>query len=392
MTLVSQDIDFNQYDVIVVGSGLTGSVIARELADQKRILLVEKRNHIGGNVFDFRNDDGILVQKYGPHAFHTNSEEVYKYICKYTNTFEYITKLNVFMKGKFTPSPFNFKTIDQFFPDSATFIKEELLKEYPGQQSVTIVELLKNKKKIIHEYAGFLYQSDYSLYTAKQWGIKPSEVDPSVLKRVPVLLNYDEQYFYDKYQFMPKDGFTSFVENLLNHKNIDVVLNFDFLGSFILDYEKLCFQGPCDLRDKIIVYTGPIDVLFQYKYGRLPYRSLKFDFKTLDCPSFQDVATVAYPEAEGYTRITEYTKMPYQKFDKTVIAYEYPEALNTKNEPYYPILTKESKMTFSKYRLMADKISNTFVCGRLGDFSYYNMDQAIERALDVVRQVGRKQW
>jgi UDP-galactopyranose mutase len=375
--------DLSNYDVIAVGAGLTSSVISRNLADRgKRVLIIEKRNHIGGNLFDYVNKDGILVQKYGPHAFHTNDEEVNEYIHRFTKTKPYVTRCAVFMHEKFTPSPFNFKTIDTYFnKDKGDAIKKALLNEYKGQKEATIVDLLKSNNPLIKNYADFLFKSDYSLYTAKQWGIKPSDIDPSVLKRVPVLFNYDDQYFYDKYQYMPINGFTAFISNVLDSPNIDVVLNRDFFEDFSIR-DNLVYHNQKIVNQKVI-FSGTIDSFFNYKFGHLPYRSLRFDFKTLNQQSFQDAPITAYPEADGYTRVTEYTKMPSQHSSKTTIAFEYPLQFNGNNEPYYPILTKNSQKEYQLYRNEASGLNNVLICGRLGEFKYYNMDQAIKRALSL---------
>lgn len=205
--------NLEMYDVIMVGAGLTASVFAKRYADQgKKVLMIEKRNHIAGNMYDYVDKYGILVQKYGPYVFHTNDEEVNSFIHRYCQTKEFITRCSVFMHGQYTPSPFNFKTIDQYYDkEKGKKLKEAIKSEFPGERQATIVNLLESHNPLIKEFADFLFSSDYSLYTAKQWGLKPSEIDPSVLKRVPILFNYDEQYFYDKYQYMPIGGFTEFI-------------------------------------------------------------------------------------------------------------------------------------------------------------------------------------
>ena len=377
--------NLSKYDVLIVGAGLTGSLIARHFGDLgKKVLILEKRNHIAGNLFDFVDENGILVQKYGPHVFHTNDETVNSLIHKFVDTKPYLTRCSVFMHGKFTPSPFNFKTIDQFYSEEeAKALKQMLLSSYPNKKQVTIVDLLASKNKSIKQYADFLFKSDYSLYTAKQWGIKPENIDPSVLKRVPVLLNYDEQYFYDKYQYMPIGGFTNFIKNILDNENIDVVLNHDFLDEFTLK-EGLVFYNGYPINKKIY-FCGTIDSLLKFKYGHLPYRSLYFVFKTYSKSSFQEAPITAYPEVKDYTRITEFSKMPNQVCKKTTVGFEYPVKPNNNNEPYYPILTEESEEMYKKYLIESKKFTQITICGRLGDFKYYNMDQAIKRVMDLLR-------
>lgn len=377
------------YDVIVVGCGLSGAVAARELADRgKKVLILERRNHIGGNMYDYANEDGILVHKYGPHTFHTKNRALYDYMCKYAEWEEYHLTCGAEINGKYTPTPFNFQTIDDFFdPEKAAAIKNAIKTEYPNQDFATVVELLNHKNDLIREYAQFLFDNDYSLYTAKQWGVSPKEIDPSVLKRVPVRFNYNIGYFDDDYQVMPKISFTAFFENLLNHPNIKVQLDTDAKKVISLDEEKQCILVNQKVFSGTVVYTGPIDELFNCKFGKLPYRSLRFEWKTENLKSFQDAPVVAYPQAEGFTRITEYTKLPYQDVgDKTSYAVEYSVQYEEgkTNEPYYPVLTEESQAMYAKYKSEAESYKNLICCGRLGDFKYYNMDQALDRVLAFI--------
>ena len=371
-------IDISKYDYIVIGAGLTGSIVARKLAENnKKVLVVERRPYIGGNLYDYKNENGITVQKYGPHTFHTNSDEVINFVTRFSKFDEYHLRCEVNIDGIITPSPFNFKTIDQFYSNKQAFVlKEKLASQYP-EGKATVLELLNSKDSDILQYAKFLFEKDYSLYTSKQWGISPDEVDPSVLKRVPVEFSYKDWYFYDEFEGIPHDGFTNFVKNILKHPNIVIVLNEDaFLHiSFVKD--KILY----DDVEKEIVFTGELDKLFSYKYGKLPYRSLKFSLEEHD-GEYQTSAIVAYPSHKyRFTRITEYTKLPYQKSDKTIIAKEYPVPYVDDNEPYYPILTKESQNQYLKYQEEAIKISNLYVAGRLGEFKYYNMDQAVLSAI-----------
>jgi UDP-galactopyranose mutase len=379
----------SKFTYVIVGAGLAGSVLARKLAEsKKRVLVLEKKNIVSGHILDKKNEIGILVQQFGPHAFHTNKENVYEFITRYHEWYPYILKCEVFMDGKFTPSPFNFKTIDDFFPTSkAAEIKLNLLNEFPNQKKATILEIMESKNFVVAEFGNFLFEKDYRLYTAKQWGIEPSKIDKSVLRRVPVRFDYVHQYFDDKYQLMPKNGFKSFIDSLLNHPNIEVNLNFDALNYINFDNEKVKLNHQ-DLihSDYIVIYTGPIDRLFNYEFGLLPYRSLSFEYKIIDKASFQSEAIVAYPQVKGFTRITEYSKLPHQNTNgKTVIAYEYPTqvTMDGKHEPYYPIPTNESKSLYEKYLIKSLKYSNLILCGRLADFKYYNMDDTIDNALKV---------
>ncbi|MBQ8730208.1 MAG: UDP-galactopyranose mutase, partial [Lachnospiraceae bacterium] len=301
-----------RYDMIIVGCGFTGATIAYKAAkDGKRVLILEKRDHIAGNMYDYMDDTGIMVQKYGPHSFHTDKEEVYDFISQIGNWYEYILRARVMIDEKYTPSPFNFKTIDQFYSEEeAAKLKEALTKYYNNAKKVTVVELLESKDERIRQYAQFLFEKDYRPYTAKQWGIDPGDLDISVLKRVPVRLDYTDGYFDDKYQLMPEGGFTKLFEGMLDSPLIDVELNCDALSRIRIENNEIWFDG--EKLDIPLIYTGPLDELFDNVYGRLPYRSLRFDLQVHNVDSFQETSGVAYPMAEGYTRITEYKKLPIQ--------------------------------------------------------------------------------
>ena len=227
-----------KYDYIIVGAGLAGGILARKLAqnDKKKILIVERRNHIAGNIFDFVDEHGVKIQKYGPHVLHTNSEEVYDYICQFCTPIAYRTKCEAVIDGISTPSPFNFKTIDQFYGEKeATSLKKKLLEYYDNRLSVTVVEMLESEDDDIRKFAEFLFDKDYKLYTAKQWNLQPEEIDPSILKRVPIVLSYGDTYFYDKYEFMPKDGFVELYKNIVNYPGIDIQLNIEALEHITVD-------------------------------------------------------------------------------------------------------------------------------------------------------------
>lgn len=377
------------FNYVVAGAGLSGAIYARLMAEQgNRVLVLERRPHIGGNLYDEYSDAHILIQKYGPHIFHTNDEKVYGFITRFASWVPFKLQCEVEMCGKSTPSPFNFKTIDQFYSvREATALKDALLKEYPGRETVTIVELLESKVDIIKAYAQMLFANDYSLYTAKQWGLKPEEIDPSVLKRVPVRLDYQSMYFTDRYECMPEGGFTMLVQNILNHPNIEVRLNEDALLYIGIEENKIHFHQVEAVEDCKFVYTGAIDELFNYELGELPYRSLRFEYKTVHKDSYQNAPVVAYPQVPGYTRVSEYKKLPQQDIpDVTTVAYEYPLAYSARSnsEPYYPIPTDENASLYAQYKEKAGVISNLILCGRLADYKYYNMDQAIKNVLETI--------
>lgn len=381
-----------QYDAIVIGCGLSGAVIARKLAEKnQKVLIWDRRNHIGGNMYDYVNEDGILVHMYGPHTFHTNKKELFDFMCKYSEWDEYKLTCGAEIDGKYTPTPFNFQTVDDFFSkEKAEAIKDAIEKAYPNQTTATVLEMLNHEDDLIREYANFLFEKDYSLYTAKQWGISPSEIDPSVLKRVPLRFNYEIGYFDDEYQFMPKISYTNFFDNILNCENITVELGVDALDRVQLDENSGMIRVDGCVHDGVLVYTGAIDELFGCRYGKLPYRSLRFEWKTENKKSYQEAPVVAYPQANGYTRITEYTKLPLQNVgEKTTYAVEYslPYKVGEMNEPYYPVLTEESQKLYEKYKKDCERYCKLFLSGRLADFRYYNMDQALERALMVAMEI-----
>lgn len=375
------------FDAIVVGCGLTGCVIARHLAEQgKNVVILEKRNHIGGNMFDYTDEHGILVQKYGPHTFHTRKKELYDYMLRFEEWKKYKLTCGAVIDGKCTPTPFNFQTIDDFYStEEAAELKEHLKAAFPDRETATVVEVMQHPDPIVSGYAKFLFEKDYSLYTAKQWGVSPKEIDPSVLKRVPLRFSYDVGYFDDEFQVMPKHSFTAFFKNLLAHENITVKLGVNALEHIRVSGGTLLLNGAeCGVP---VIYSGALDELFGGKFGKLPYRSLRFEWKHEDKKSIQDMPVVAYPQAEGFTRITEYNKLPVQYSKGTSYAVEYslPVSANSESEPYYPVLTDKSQNQYDKYRELADNVNNLICCGRLGDFKYYNMDQALERALSICR-------
>lgn len=382
-------IDFSDYSAIIVGCGLTGGVIARYLAEQgKKVIILEKREHIGGNMFDYTDEYGLLVQKYGPHTFHTKKRELFNYMQRFEQWSDYKLTCGAFIDGKCTPTPFNFQTIDDYYaPGEAAELKAHIKAEFPGRETATVVEVMKNHDPLVSGYAKFLFEKDYSLYTAKQWGVSPSEIDPSVLKRVPLRFSYNVGYFDDAYQVMPKHSFTAFFNNLLAHENITVKLGVNALEHIGISNGCLLLDG--EVCNVPVVYSGALDELFSCVYGKLPYRSLRFEWKHDDRESIQNMPVVAYPQAEGFTRITEYNKLPVQQGKGTSYAVEYSLSVNSDsdNEPYYPVLTEESQKQYVKYKALADSIPNLICCGRLGDFKYYNMDQALERALEICKKL-----
>jgi len=380
---------YRDMQALIVGAGLSGGVIARELAENGyKVTIVDRRDHIGGNMFDFVDEHGILVHKYGSHTFHTNNLVLFEYMEKYEEWEPYKLCCGAEIKGICTPTPFNYQTIDDFYSlKEAQKIKQHIKKVFPGRETATVLEVLNCEDETVREYGEFLFEHDYSLYSAKQWGKKPSEIDPSILKRVPLRFSYKTGYFDDTYQVMPKHSYKMFFDNLLSHENIKVQLSVDALEHLKIRSNQ-CYWNSA-LIDYPVIFTGPIDELFEKQYGALPYRSLRFEWRHEEIDSRQDMPVVAYPEADGYTRIVEFKKLPYQDVDGTTYEVEYPLMYDpdSAQEPYYPLLTEESKASYAKYNEKASKVMGLYCCGRLGDFKYYNMDQALERALQVVKRI-----
>lgn len=375
-------------DALAIGCGLSGAVIARHLAEQgKRVVIWERRDHVGGNMYDYVDEHGFLVQRYGPHTFHTKKKELYDFMCRFEAWQDYKLTCGAMWDGKYTPTPFNFTTIDTFYsPEQAAALKEKLKRAYSERDTATVVEVLEHSDPDIRGYAEFLFQNDYAPYTAKQWGVSPKDIDPSVLKRVPLRFSYEEGYFDDPYQVMPSHSFTQFFQNLLGHPNIEVQLGVEALDHLRVSGQTLLVDEQA--VEYPIIYTGALDELFGCAYGRLPYRSLHFEWKYEARDSIQDAPVVAYPQEAGYTRITEYKKLPVQDRPGSSYAVEYPLPYKEgeKLEPYYPVLTEESQRQYAQYAALAEQIPNLICCGRLADFKYYNMDQALERALKVCEQ------
>lgn len=372
----------------IVGSGIVGAVLAAELANKgNEVQVLERRSHAGGNVYDYDDAHGIHVHHYGPHIFHTNDDEVYRYVSDHCELKDFNLVCGSVMDGKCVPTSFDFSSVDTFFPEEAEEIKAHIKAEFGDRASATVLEMLESQDSYVRRFADFLYEKDYKPYTAKQWGIDPEKVDRQIFKRVPILFSYGSKYFSDKYQAMPVKGYMEFIENLLKTPGITLRLNEEALDRFsIRDNQVMDGDKPLD---GVLIFTGALDELFACKHGKLPYRSLRFEWKHEDIDSFQDMPVVAYPQAEGFTRITEYKKLPVQEVRGTTYAVEYPlpykqgEAM----EPYYPVLTEESQELFQKYYDEAKQVKGLAFAGRLAEFKYYNMDQAIRRALDLAREL-----
>jgi len=372
-------------DYIIVGTGFAGSVLANCLATQydKKILMLEKRPHIGGNCYDFVDKNGINIHKYGPHLFHTDNKKVVDFLSQFTEFEPYVHMVLAYIDGKNVNIPFNFNTLYQLFPEErAKTFEEKLLKYFKADQKVPILELKKSTDTDLQYLAKYIYEKMFVNYTAKQWGVKPEEIDASVTARVPVFIGRDNRYFHDKYQVIPANGYTAIFEKMLDHPHIEVMLDTPFEDMCTLADNKIYLNGK-HFNGKVI-YTGPVDELFGYRYGVLEYRSIDLHFETVDKAYFQEAAVVNYPNDHDYTRITEFKHIHPVKTPRTTILKEYPQpyAVN-ENIPYYPVFTGENQKRYEQYRQLASQVDGLTLVGRLAEFKYYDMDDVVERALDV---------
>jgi len=359
------------FDYMIVGAGFAGSVLAERLAGQlnKKVVVVEQRNHIGGNAYDYYNEDGILIHKYGPHIFHTNSKKVFDYLSEFTEWRPYEHRVLASVDGQLVPIPINLTTINSLY---GLNLSSEDVQSFYLSKAVK-VQTVKNSEDVIISQVGVeLYEKFFKGYTRKQWDMDPSELDASVTSRIPVRNNRDDRYFTDTYQAMPAAGYTKMFENMLSHPNIKVMLN--------TDYREVADLIP----HKKLIYTGPIDTYFNYCYGKLPYRSINFKFQTLDAENFQPTGTINFPNSQAYTRITEFKYLTGQKHHKTTIVYEYPQE---EGDPYYPVPKPENKEIYKKYEELAASMKSTYFTGRLGTYKYYNMDQVVAQSLALFKQL-----
>ena len=353
------------FDYLIVGAGFAGSVLAERLAagSDKKVLICDKRPHIGGNAYDHYNEAGILVHKYGPHIFHTNSREVFEYLSRFTEWRPYQHRVRASVDGQIVPIPINLDTINSLYGLNLTsFEVEEFFKKVAEP-----VERIRTSEDVVVSKVGReLYEKFFRNYTRKQWGLDPSELDASVTSRVPTRTNRDDRYFTDTYQAMPLHGFTRMFENMLDHPNIKIMLNCDYR-----EIEK-------DIPFGEMIYTGPVDSYFDYCYGKLPYRSLEFKHETHDAPVFQPAPVINYPNEQLYTRVTEFKYLTGQEHAKTSIVYEFPKA---QGDAYYPVPRKENTELYAKYKALAERTPKVHFVGRLATYKYYNMDQIVAQAL-----------
>ena len=373
------------FDVIIIGAGFAGTVIAERLATQKNktVLVVEQRRHIGGNCFDEKDDCGILIHRYGPHLFHTDNAEVWNYLSQFTDWTIYNHKVLAMVDGQLVPLPFNLNTLQKLFPPSlAEKFEKTLLTHYNYNEKISISELVKTDDEDLKFLANYINEKIFLHYTEKQWGQSPTSIGSEVTARVPIFVGRDDRYFTDKFQAVPKKGYTEIFRKMLSHKNIKLLLNTNFKEVIELRCGKFYFLNqPFDGK---IIYTGQIDELFDNKFGELEYRSVDMKFETLEQESFQAAATVNYPNNYNFTRITEFKKIHPVNSKSTTILREYPQNyICGKNIPYYPIFNAENEMRHKKYFAEASQVKNLILLGRLAEYKYYDMDDVIDNALKI---------
>lgn len=359
------------FDYLIVGAGFAGSVLAERLANGmgKKVLVCDTRPHIAGNAYDYYNDEGILIHKYGPHIFHTNSADIFDYLTRFTHWREYQHRVLASVDGMQVPIPINLDTINRLY---GLNLNAHQVQEFFDKVREPCDQLKTSEDVVVNAVGRELYEKFFKGYTNKQWGLDPSELDAAVTARVPTRTNRDDRYFTDTFQAMPKHGYTRMFEKMLDSPNIKVMLN--------CDYQELKHE----VQFKELVYTGPVDAYFDYCYGKLPYRSLEFKHETHDTERFQQAPVVNYPNDQAYTRITEFKYLTGQVHHKTAVVYEYPRA---EGDPYYPIPRAENTELYRKYQALALARPDVHFVGRLATYKYYNMDQIVGQALTTYSKI-----
>lgn len=375
-------------EALIIGAGFAGAVCARRLADRGyTVTLLEKRAHIAGNMYDGPDDLGIRVHWYGPHIFHTSSRRVWDYLCRYARFFPYEHRVLGRIDGRLVPIPFNFTSLEKLLPEQAAALERQLSAAFPKQDRISILELLSRPEDSLRELGEYIYDRVFVHYTAKQWQLPIEQVDRSVINRVPVVLGYDDRYFRDTWQAMPEEGYLPLFQKLL--EGVEVRLNCDAMAH--LELAEGCIRLDGQERRGPVIYTGALDELFGRQYGPLPYRSLDLSTECRSQEWFQPAAVVNYPNEEAFTRITEFKYLTRQQIPNgTTIMKEYPLSYRPEDGsiPYYPIASPENEALYQRYRALAEGYPELYLCGRLAEYRYYNMDGVIERALELCDSIG----
>lgn len=384
------------YDTIIIGAGFAGSVLAERLASQKqqRILVIDKRKHIGGNCYDRFDDHGVLIHQYGPHLFHTDNKTVFDYLSQFTKWHPYQHEVLAFIDGQKVPVPFNLNTLHSLLPQYlAESLELKLIKRFGYGLKVPILELRNIDDKELKFLADFIYEKIFVNYTAKQWGKKPEEISPEVTGRVPVHISRDNRYFQDNYQAIPAHGYTRIFENMLDHPDISLLLNTDSKDVINIDFETGKIQFMHSEFTGRLIFTGLIDEFFEHRFGELPYRSLEFQFEHLPVDQFQEKTTINYPNDYDFTRITEFKHISQQTTPGTTVVREFPQDFERnnprKNIPYYPIFTEKNKQKLDRYLSFAEQFNNITLVGRLAENRYYDMDDIVAKALQVFDDISQ---
>ncbi|CAA9577478.1 MAG: UDP-galactopyranose mutase [uncultured Thermomicrobiales bacterium] len=359
------------FDFMIVGAGFAGSVLAERLAsqDDAKVLVVDKRPHIAGNAYDHYDDAGILVHKYGPHIFHCNAPHIYEYLSQFTQWRSYEHRVLASVDGQLVPIPINLDTINRLYGLSLTAFE---LPDFLASIAEPMENVRTAEDAVVSKVGRDLYRKFFKGYTTKQWGVDPTELDASVTARIPTRTNRDDRYFTDTYQVMPRHGYTRMFERMLDHPNIHVLLN--------TDYREITPFVPY----REMIYTGPVDAFFNERFGKLPYRSLRFGFETLDRSQYQTVGTVNFPNDYEFTRVTEFKHLTGQTHERTTIVREYPCA---DGDPYYPVPNADNAERYKRYQALAENTPDVHFAGRLATYKYYNMDQVVAQALTLHRRL-----
>lgn len=379
------------FDSVIIGAGVAGCVAARDLAESgRKVLVLEQRDHIGGNCYDEKDEHGILIHKYGPHIFHTKEQKAYDYLSRFTDWYAFGHEVVANVHGKLIPVPFNLNTLHMVYEqEKADALEKKLIDAFGLESRVPILKLREHEDPEIREIADYVYENIFLHYTMKQWGQTPEQIDPAVTGRVPVLISHDNRYFQEPWQGMPLHGYTLMFEKMLDHENITVETGVDARSRVTFSEGSVSLDGQAFAGD--LIYTGPLDELFDCRFGRLPYRSMRFDFEYYDKPDYQGHSVVNYTVSEDFTRITEFKYLTGQQAEGTTIVKEYPFAYTgAEGEiPYYSIANEANQKLYEQYRGLVEHIPNVWLLGRLAEYKYYNIDAMVLKALELTDKIKK---